>query len=144
MKIEYVTWLDSSGPRGTWFDKDDAAVDLDDMTVVTVGFVVAEDADRITLAHSQMGDMVGQPITIPKRAIVSRYPVVPVPEVAVSKVPPITEKYPPVLQVYSNGGAGFNPNGAAGGMTIALHSTRELPVVGVVHDDLSYDVKAAR
>jgi hypothetical protein len=72
MKIEIVKWLDSSGPKGTWFDKDDAAVELADMTVQSVGLVVFEDTDRLVLSHSIMGDNVASPITIPKRAIVSR------------------------------------------------------------------------
>src|SRR5271155_2278730 len=77
MKIEYVTWQDSSAPRGTWCDKDMAAVDVADMTVQSVGFVVFEDEERVVLAHSVMGDNVGAPITIPKRSIVSRLQISP-------------------------------------------------------------------
>jgi hypothetical protein len=65
-KIAKITWLDSSQMRG-WVDKD--ALEPIIETVDSIGFVVKETDDFISISNSISEYQVNSPLTIPKFAI---------------------------------------------------------------------------
>jgi len=65
----YIEWLDASSlTGGVWHSNEDAK-DLEVITVTSVGFVVAETKDSITLAPHISTDEVCGDLCIPKCAI---------------------------------------------------------------------------
>lgn len=73
--FEVVTWVDSFGLEGGWQHVED--VSTQPVTIASVGLVLAEDADSLTLAahvgyHGSERAQVGGALTIPKVAIVQR------------------------------------------------------------------------
>lgn len=66
-RVAYVRWVDSAGPDGWTFDPLPIALE-----VLTVGWVLAEDAQRVVLSASVATGDDGQyhsPIAIPRCAI---------------------------------------------------------------------------
>lgn len=71
MKLLHVEWLDAASTDGCWMDIND--VPTRSLRTWTIGFVVNEDDDTITLAQSRnINDSIQATITIPKGMIVKR------------------------------------------------------------------------
>lgn len=73
--FEAVLWLDSFGLEAGWQHVED--VSTQPVTIASVGLVLAEDADSLTLAahvgyHGSERAQIGGALTIPKVAIVQR------------------------------------------------------------------------
>ena len=73
MKALYIEWIDSSGLQGCWHDVE-TFKNAKLVTCKTIGFVVDENAETITLvgSHNPDGDQVSGDMTIPKTAIKKR------------------------------------------------------------------------
>lgn len=74
-ELVHIVWADSFGLAAGW--EDDTDVSTTWVSVHTVGFVLAETNDAITVAphvgyHGGLRNQVGGAVTIPKIAIVSR------------------------------------------------------------------------
>lgn len=71
MAIVEVFWVDSYSRSG-WEDADEMLKNLDDKDIgcLTVGYLLRETDDRVTIIQSQAGvGNIGDAMTIPKRAI---------------------------------------------------------------------------
>ncbi len=67
LKIVYLEWIDSVSSGG-WQSQDG----VPDMTVKSVGLLVAEDKKTITISTSIYGKVSESPLTIPKCALIKR------------------------------------------------------------------------
>ena len=69
MKIVKVKWMDSTSQSGGWTDEDPK--DMEPMKLMTVGFLLFEDEQRIVISHSiaDNTDMRYAMFTIPKGMI---------------------------------------------------------------------------
>lgn len=65
-KIAEITWVDSCGAHG-WSDKARAA--NESMTIRSIGFVVHDDKESITISTSTNPSSCHSPVTIPRIAI---------------------------------------------------------------------------
>lgn len=68
--MEYILWIDSSSTSGWVFVEN---MDYSLVTVESIGWVIKEDSDSVTIASHRTGHgEVHSPMTIPKINIVSR------------------------------------------------------------------------
>ena len=70
-EVHYVQWIDSASLTSPWSSPQDIA-DLEPAIVHTVGFLINETNDFITLVSSVTDDAAGGDVTIPKVAIKDR------------------------------------------------------------------------
>ena len=66
----YIEWIDSSSVDG-WVFTEDFEPKL--QTVESVGFIVHENEEMITISSHRAPNLVHSPFTIPKIAIIRRY-----------------------------------------------------------------------
>ena len=71
-KMLYLEWVDSSSADRGLVWHDDEVSHVTDLKCFSVGFVVKEDANSITIAGHDAGKSVSGQMTIPKRAITKR------------------------------------------------------------------------
>lgn len=72
-RVVWIEWVDSVMTTG-WVDPQD---DKPDLTIDSVGFVLAEDSDSIKISTSAMREngLCQSPLTIPKVAIIRMFDV---------------------------------------------------------------------
>lgn len=73
-EVTYVQWIDSASYATPWSSPQDIA-ELEPIVIHTVGFVVNETDEFITLVNSLADDAAGGDVTIPKVAVRQRRPV---------------------------------------------------------------------
>ena len=72
-----VEWVDSASVDTGWIETKRIETDLRIKTIVTVGWLVYEDDDQITMAASRLDadwEQVGEVVSIPNLAVLSRKP----------------------------------------------------------------------
>ena len=71
-EVTYIQWIDSASYAVPWSSPQDIA-ELEPVVIHTVGFVVNETDEFITLVSSLTDDAAGGDVTIPKVAIKDRH-----------------------------------------------------------------------
>lgn len=67
-RIVYLEWVDSHTVDG-WLDKDEVSKDCKASKIYSVGYLVEETDEDITITTSYWDDEIMSPLTIPKSAI---------------------------------------------------------------------------
>lgn len=74
MNIELITWIDAESQAAGWRDLEESRISAakELPTVLSVGFVIFDGKNHLTLMHSDGGDEHIHAIKIPKRWIIKR------------------------------------------------------------------------
>lgn len=68
-KLVMIHWVDSSSRRGVWNPLEDLQINNDLLECVSVGFLVHESQDSVTLVSHLTAQQGGGDMTIPKVAV---------------------------------------------------------------------------
>ena len=72
MKLVYVQWMDSCGlNNGVWKSRDDAE-EMEPLVIDSVGYVLKETEEHITIASHVCEHQVSGEMSIPKSAIIGK------------------------------------------------------------------------
>jgi hypothetical protein len=72
-KAEHIEWVDSEGTNKYWVFNDE--LPKPKLKIHTVGYVIKERKNSITVASSYSSDCFGGVLTIPRIAIINRFEV---------------------------------------------------------------------